>query len=191
MNWETLLCVGDSITIGSRSYLGYPEYCGGFLSDETKKNWNVLNHAVAGYTTIDLVRSVDRSYNHLKSAKPDIATILIGTNDLKSSTSLKLFKLTYDQLVVKMRLLVGNKNLVLVAIPRLMNDVMLPYNIGMNAMVDQYNSIIREIAQEHGLKYLELKFDATYFYDGVHLNEQGSEQIGLQLSDFILGLRRG
>lgn len=191
MNWETLLCVGDSITIGSRSYLGYPEYCGGFLSDETKKKWNVLNHAVAGYTTIDLVRSIDRNYNHLKSAKPDIATVMIGTNDLKSNTSLKLFKLSYELLVVKMRLLIGNANIVLVAIPKLMNDVMLPYNIGMNTLVDQYNVIIREIANENGLRHMELSLDASCFYDGVHLNEEGSEHIGKQLSDFVLALRRG
>lgn len=41
MNWETLLCMGDSITIGSRSYLGYPEYAGHYLSTETNKKWNV------------------------------------------------------------------------------------------------------------------------------------------------------
>ncbi len=190
MNWETLLSVGDSITIGSRSYLGYPEYCGWFLSGETKKKWNVINHAVAGYTNIDLVRSIDKNYQNLKSAKPDIATILIGTNDLKSNTSLKPFKLTYEQLVIKIQLIVGNNNIVVIEIPKLMNDVMLPYNIEMNSLIVEYNKIINSIARENGLKHIELSYSESLFYDGVHLNELGSENIGMQLSNYILKLRR-
>jgi len=190
MNWETILSLGDSITIGSRSYLGYPEYCGAFLSKETKKNWNVLNHAVAGYTTIDLVRSIDKQYSQLKSAKPDIATILIGTNDLKANTSLKLFKITYEQLVTKTRLIVGSSNIILIDIPYLMNDVMLPYNIGMNKLVKEYNQIICSIANENNLRRMELQYDDSFFFDGVHLNEYGSEEIARQISHFILTLRR-
>lgn len=190
MNWETLLSVGDSITIGSRSYIGYPEYCGWFLSNETKKKWNVINHATAGFTTIDLVRSIDKNYDNLKSTKPDIASILIGTNDLKSNTSLRLFRLTYEQLVTKVRLIVGTNNIVLIEIPKLMNDVMLPYNIEMNNLIVEYNKIIISIAQEKGLKHIELTYNDKLFYDGVHLNEEGSENIGMQLSNFILKQRR-
>lgn len=189
MNWETLLCTGDSITIGSRSYIGYPEYCGDFLSRETKKNWNVLNHAVAGYTTIDLLRSIDKNYYNLKSAGPNLATILIGTNDLKSDTSVELFEIAYGLLVTKIRLIVGNVNVVLIEIPKLSNGVMLPYNIKMNSMITEYNKVIRSIANKNGLHCIELYCEDSFFYDGVHLNELGSKQVGKQLSDFILKLR--
>jgi lysophospholipase L1-like esterase len=190
MNWETLLCVGDSITIGSRSYLGYPEYCGNYLSDDTNKKWNVINHAVAGFTTIDLTRSIDKNYYNLKSAKPDIATILIGTNDLKSNTSNEIFKISYELLVTKVRLLLGNNNVILIEIPLLMNGVMLPYNIGMNKQISDYNKIIKSIAKENGLLLTQLICEESFFYDGVHLNELGSSEIGLQISDYILKLRR-
>lgn len=184
------MCLGDSITIGSRSYLGYPEYCGAFLSVETSKKWNVLNHAVAGYTTIDLSRSVDREFANLKDARPEIATILIGTNDLKIQTSARLFRMAYEQLITKVRLVVGNTNVVLIEIPLLMNNVMLPYNIGMNKMVSDYNEIIGQLAYENSLGLLKLNYDESCFYDGVHLNENGSEMIGKQLSDFVLKSRR-
>jgi lysophospholipase L1-like esterase len=189
MNWETLLSLGDSITIGSRSYLGYPEYCGNFLSNETKKNWNVINHAVAGYTTIDLCRSIDKVYFNLKNAKPDIGTILVGTNDLKSKTSPKIFKISYEQLVTKLRLILGNNNIILIEIPKLINGVMLPYTIGMNELVEEYNKIIFSIAQENGLMYVKLEYKADLFFDGVHLNELGSEVVGKQISNYILKLR--
>jgi len=191
MNWETILCTGDSRTIGSRSYIGYPEYCGDFLSQETNKNWNVINHAVSGYTTIDLARSIDKNYYNLKSAKPDIATLLIGTNDLKFNTTVSLFEISYNLLLTKIRLLVGNTNVILIEIPKLRNGVMLPYNIGMNALISEYNKIIRLLAKKNGLHCLELSCEDSFFYDGVHVNESGSEAIGKQLSDFILKLRRG
>ena len=129
MNWETLLSIGDSITIGSRSYLGYPEYCAGFLSERTNKKWNVLNHSIAGFTTIDLARFLDESMANLKSSKPDIATVLIGTNDLKGITSFKIFRLAYELLITKVQLIVGSKNIILIEIPLLREGVMLPYSI--------------------------------------------------------------
>lgn len=190
MNWETLLSLGDSITIGSRSYLGYPEYCGNYLSKETNKHWNIVNHAVAGYTVIDLARSIDANYWNLKAAKPDIITLLIGTNDLKSNTSESVFKATYELLVTKARLIVGNKNIILIEIPKLMNGVMLPYNVEMNKTVDMYNTIIRSIADDNGLYCTSLEYEAQMFFDGVHLNESGSDAIGKQISDYILNLRR-
>lgn len=149
-----------------------------------------LNHAVAGFTSIDLVRSIDKEYNNLKIAKPDIATILIGTNDLKSNTSLELFEITYELLVTKSRLIIGNSNILLIKIPKLINGVMLPYNIGMNDLISEYNKIISFIANRNQLNCLELNYEDSYFYDGVHLNELGSNEIGRQLSDYILKLRR-
>ena len=189
MNWETLLSTGDSITIGSRSYLGYPEYCAGFLSERTNKKWNVLNHSIAGFTTIDLARFLDENMANLKSAKPDIATILIGTNDLKGSTSSKIFRLAYELLITKVQLIVGSKNIILIEIPLLRDGVMLPYLIGMNEVVKEYNLIIQEICKTNNFHCLTLDCNDEYFYDGVHLNELGSEAIGRQVSNYILELR--
>ncbi|NQV02922.1 MAG: hypothetical protein HQ542_09770 [Bacteroidia bacterium] len=53
MNWETLISFGDSITIGARSYLGYPEICGDLLENILNKDWHVINHARNGFTTIN------------------------------------------------------------------------------------------------------------------------------------------
>ncbi|MBL7912533.1 MAG: SGNH/GDSL hydrolase family protein [Bacteroidia bacterium] len=189
MNWETLLCVGDSITIGSRSYFGYPEYCANFLAKKTNKSWNVLNHAVAGFTTIDLARSIDKSFANLKDAKPDIATILIGTNDLKSNLLPEMFKIAYEQLVVKVQLIVRTNNIMLIEIPKLTDGVMLPYNIEMNKTIIEYNKIVQEIANKNKLIYVQINSNVNHFYDGVHLNETGSEYFGSELADRILKLR--
>ena len=189
MNWETIICFGDSITIGSRSYLGYPEYCGQYLSEKTNKNWNVINHAVAGFTVIDLVRSIDINFLNLKECKPEIATLLIGTNDLKSPTSIDIFRTAYELVVIKIQLIMGNNNIVLFEIPNLIDGVILPYKTDMNKMIGNYNEVIREITETKGLILSKMECNSNQFFDGVHLNEFGSKNWGLQLSNLIMKLR--
>ncbi len=65
MNWETLMCFGDSITIGARSYCGYPEYTGFSLQKELGNYWNVINHAISGHTAIDLNRYITVNFHNL------------------------------------------------------------------------------------------------------------------------------
>ncbi len=189
MNWETLLCLGDSITIGSRSYLGYPEYCGDYLVKTTQKDWNVINHATAGFTTIDLVRQIDKKIAALRAFKPDFASVLIGTNDLKNNTSVSDFKIASQQLLVKVTLIVGSTNFVLVEIPKLMEGVMLPYRLEMNHLVDQYNTIIHQLAVDKKIEVIKFTNDPSYFYDGVHLNPLGSSKWGTELGGYITNLR--
>lgn len=189
MNWETLLCLGDSITIGARSYMGYPEYAGANLEKSTQKKWNVINHAVSGYTTIDLARYVDSDWSHLSQMNPEIISIMIGTNDIKTNTDEKDFEIAYKLLIVKARLLQKNSNIILFKIPQLENGVMLPYTIEMNQKIDHFNTIISNIAEEENLMLHKFTQQEDFFYDGVHLNNEGSANWGNQLADFILNLR--
>jgi lysophospholipase L1-like esterase len=189
MNWETLLSLGDSITIGSRSYLGYPEYCGHFLKKETNKDWNIINCAIAGFTSIDLARYMDKNWTNLKQTEPSIVSIMIGTNDIKFETSVEDFEIAYSQIVLKANLLVRSKNIILTKIPLLQNGVMLPYTIKMNYLIKNYNEIILEIAREKSLIILEMPESEKLFYDGVHLNSEGSKVWGKNLCDKIIGLR--
>ena len=189
MNWETIMTLGDSITIGARSVLGYPEYCGDFLASKTAKNWNVVNHAVSGYTSIDLCRSVTQNFVNLQSFKPEVITILVGTNDLKKNISLEDFQIAYKQLIIKSRLIIRNSNIILLQIPELMQGVMLPYSISMNQNLKKYNDIIEDLASQMGI--MTEKFDAKpeHFYDGVHLNDSGCKIWGEQLGNFVLNHR--
>ncbi len=59
MNWESLLCMGDSITRGARSYLGYPEIAADMLTKSTRVAWTSWNFAWNGYRAVDLLRAVD------------------------------------------------------------------------------------------------------------------------------------
>jgi lysophospholipase L1-like esterase len=186
MNWETLLSIGDSITIGARSYAGYPEYTGAMLEKKIGNKWMVINHAVSGYTAMDIQRHVTHSFSNLKQFAPGIVTILAGTNDVKLNTDPEDFRIAYSQLVLKAMMLSVNKNVVLIRIPSFPRNVSYPYNYQMNARVEVLNNIIAEIAKDHWLRVMQLDIAEGDLCDGVHLSPQGSKHAGEQLADFIM-----
>lgn len=189
MNWETYIALGDSITIGARTYLGYPEFTGAILEDTLSKDWNVINCAVSGFTAIDLARYIDNNYSNLVQHKSSITTILIGTNDLKSGTSLNDYEIALSQIIVKSKILTQNSNVVILKIPELQEGIMYPYNIEMNAKVAELNKSIENLAKKHNVKTLSLNVKKEDFFDGVHLNNTGVKNIGYQVSSFILSER--
>jgi lysophospholipase L1-like esterase len=185
MNWETLLCLGDSITIGARSYLGYPDYAADFLKQKTNKQWLAVNYAVSGYTTIQLARHIVSNYDSLLELKPLLTTILIGTNDVKIGTDLELYKIALNQTILLAKLLTLNKNVILFKIPQLGKGVMYPYTIDMNQSIDTFNIVIEELAHEHNCQLVTLPIQDEDYYDGVHLTENGSKKVAQFLADFI------
>lgn len=186
MNWETLMCLGDSITIGARSNCSYPEYAADALEAEIGNHWLVINHATSGFTTIDLSRSVTNNFNNLKNFHPSIITILIGTNDVKTNTTGEDFSIALNQLILKAKLIAQNNNVVLFTIPHFPEGIMYPYTYAMNAKTEEFNSIIKSLSQTHGIRTASFDLQAADMFDGVHLNNEGSKKAGKQLSEYIL-----
>lgn len=186
MNWETLIAFGDSITYGARSYLGYPEICGYLLEKSLDKNWHIINHAKNGFTTIDLVRSITYEMTNYKENFPSLIIAMIGTNDVKLGTRGKDFEIAYKQLIVKMKLLSVGSNIILLKIPRFTKKVFYPYNFSMNEKVKSFNIMIDEMASHYDLRTYEFTFEDDDYFDGVHLNNKGSETAANQLSEYIL-----
>ena len=184
MNWETLLCLGDSITIGARSYMGYPEYAGFELEQKLSKNWNVINKSKSGLKTIDLCRMMDEDYQNHKAQAPSIITILTGTNDVKCDVSTENFNIAYSQLITKARLI--SQNIVLIKIPVFTKGIMYPYTYEMNDTITAFNDIIDELAKNNNVRVLDFDWQEDWLYDGVHLNEKGSKSIGKALAEYIL-----
>lgn len=186
MNWETYLALGDSITIGARTYLGYPELVGNKLSEKLEKQWNIINHAVSGFKAIDLARYIDLHFHTLKEQKPSVSSILIGTNDIKENTTTEDFSIALNQVILKSKLLTINKNVLILKIPEFHKGVMYPYSIDMNIKVTQFNNIIEKLAEINGLRVLEMHHTVADFLDGVHLNRNGIEHFSDQISKYIL-----
>jgi lysophospholipase L1-like esterase len=185
MNWETYLAFGDSITIGARTYLGYPEIVGHQLSIKLNKQWNVINHAVSGFKAIDLARYIDLNFASLKLHQASVITILIGTNDVKENTTLTDFRIALNQIFIKAKLL-NNKHVIVFHIPAFHEGIMYPYKHEMNNTIFDFNKAIAEIAAQHQIRCFEFKHTIEHFVDGVHLNHNGNENFANQISAYIL-----
>jgi lysophospholipase L1-like esterase len=186
LNWETLLCLGDSITIGSRSYLGYPEYCGDLLTKTLGKQWNVINHATAGHTTADLLRSLHLDWMSYKAMFPGLVTLMIGTNDVKNKVPAHRVRAAYEQVVLKARLMSVSNHVLLIQIPTFPPKLLYPYTFSMNDQVAEHNQMVADMAHQHGLRTFAFQLEEDDFFDGVHFTESGSEKAGRQLADLIL-----
>jgi lysophospholipase L1-like esterase len=186
MNWETYIAFGDSITIGARTYLGYPELVGDKLSKTLSKQWNVINHSVSGFKAIDLARYIDLHFYTLKEQQSSISSILIGTNDIKEKTTIEDFKIALNQIIIKTKLLTVNKNVLLFSIPTFHKGIMYPYSIEMNDTICKFNEIIHQLAKEHNLRVLDIEHTEHDFVDGVHLNREGLESFSEQITSYIL-----
>jgi lysophospholipase L1-like esterase len=186
MNWETYLAFGDSITIGARTYLGYPELTGNTLGIRLSKQWIVINHAVSGFKAIDLARDIDKNFSSLKEHKACLSSILIGTNDIKENTSIDDFRVALNQVILKTKLLTVNKNVIILAIPEFHKGVMYPYLMDMNETIAKFNVVISELADHHTIRMLKLEHTEKDFTDGVHLNRDGIANFSNQLSKYIL-----
>jgi lysophospholipase L1-like esterase len=186
MNWETLLAFGDSITIGARTYLGYPEYAANLLSQATQKHWNAVNFAKSGITAIELNRMITAEFSNLQSQHPDLITLLIGTNDLKNGTSPQDFRIACEQILIKAKLICPSNNVLIFQIPVLQNGVKYPYSLSMNQQIPQFNTMLQQMALAFHCRYGSFQLTEKDFCDGVHLNEQGVQRAGEQLAQTIL-----
>lgn len=166
--------------------MGYPEICGDILGKKLEKKWHVINHSTNGFTTIDLVRSINPILENYKNCFPGLITVMIGTNDIKSNVGVDDFEMAYRQLIIKLRLLSINDNIILLKIPRFTQKVFYPYNYSMNDIVKRFNEKIDMYSKENNLRCFEFVFEDDDYFDGVHLNKKGCFTAALELSEFIL-----
>jgi len=167
MNWETLLSFGDSITFGARSYLGYPELCGDILGKKLEKSWHVINHAVNGYTTIDLVRSIDPNLDNFRNCYPSIITVMIGTNDISGGKVPEGYREGLQKVI--------DKCVAARCIP-ILNTI--PPKRGAMKAVEEANGIIRELATKNQVPLVDyygeiLKRRPGESWDGTLIDADG------------------
>jgi len=180
------MCFGDSITIGARSYCGYPEYAGNYLEKELGNKWNIINHAISGYTAMDLHRYITNNFANLSAFTPSIVSVMIGTNDIKNNTSCEDFEIAYNQVLIKAKLIAMKRNVLMIKIPYLPQKVMYPYNFKMNEKITVFNEMLSAIAEDHKVRIAEFRISEEELFDGVHLNDLGSKNFGKQLAEYIL-----
>lgn len=153
--------IGDSMT-------DYGEFQESFL-DEVVLNRGIRN---------DVSKGVLDRLDEVVSRNPDEAYLMIGVNDIRYGTDIEDFETNIMAIVDAF----DGKN------TKLFIQSILPVNNGLygnkisNEKVKEFNEVLKRIADENGLPYIDLhvhfedrsgQLDKRFTIDGLHLNGEG------------------
>ena len=91
-NHIVYLALGDSYTIGtgaSHESRNFPSLLAVHVQETTRREVEVVNPAVNGFTTIDLLA---KELGYITDLKPDLVSVLIGVNDLVQGRSAQQYR---------------------------------------------------------------------------------------------------
>lgn len=159
-----LVTLGDSLTYGQGAdnfEESYPYLLAKDLAGE-KQAVDLLPLAYPGDTTADLIK------NYLEDAvasKPDIATVLIGVNDMHNRISLPEFKANYQKIINALKTN-PNTKIYLISMPFIgdQNLMFPPYQNYFFEQTQKYNEVIKTLAQENQVEYLDITTDTVELF---------------------------
>ncbi len=155
--------IGDSIT----DYGEFQEY----FPDEVVLNRGIRN---------DSAKGVLKRIQEVVDRNPKEAYLMIGVNDIRYKTDANDFESRVNEIIDSFE---GKET-------RLFIQSILPVNNGLfgnevtNEKVKKFNEILRRIADENGIEYIDLhpsftdksgQLDKKFTVDGLHLNGKGYE----------------
>ena len=177
MLYGTILCLGDSMTFGARSPIGYPEYLGPMMS-RSNVEWVALNRGISGQTTRQILDRAPAAVQQLNSfSGPKWCVVMAGTNDSKGrGLPLHEWEMLYRQ-ILHWPLRFGIP-LALCTYPSVDHKMMPDFSATSNKWLSEASSRVRnivdELEQKNTVSLVELEgFPVEYLCDGVHLNKGG------------------
>ena len=157
--------LGDSLTagVGTTNYeQSYPYIFAEKISTGSK-SLTLYDRAYPGARTSDVIK------NLLSTAitdQPDVVTVLVGANDIHDHTSEKEFSQNYQYILTQLKTKTKAK-IFAVSIPYLgTNNLLLPpYNTYFKNRTVKFNLIIKKLAEENNIKYIDLYTPTENFFD--------------------------
>ena len=184
MIWNEVVCLGDSLTYGARDRYGrsYPAELGKILTHKTGEFYICHNYGINGETSSDLLR---RSWNILKSNTDSrIGLLLVGTNDTKIPTPLKIYEDNLRQIICSIKA----KGMIPIVgtLPALSFT---PYYAKNRDYINKYNEVIKNLSSSLGFDMCEMANMEKYLIDGVHFTHEGYKEMAKRWSESILSLK--
>ena len=176
MNYQNIVCYGDSQTNGARTYTSWPHYLALEMEKRDGKCWNVIERAVNGYTAKDLLKLIQMDNI------PDCyqACVMIGTNDCKISTD----PTTYMQYMHRINTALKVKGItpLFASIPPIyLTGGDWPYiKDAKKHRLELNNSLILL-----GLGGVKTKLKQDCYEDAVHFNDKGNRTVAKLFAEAI------
>jgi len=185
--WECVLCLGDSLTYGARDEYGrgYPAELADMLHERDGRTWICLNEGINGERSSDLLRRASRVL--LSRKNETIITLLIGTNDSKDPpTPAEIYRRNVAQ-VLRIGSVSGHR-FVVGLLPRFGKRMNTPYDHKNSSYIDTYNSVLRQLVQEHSLASVDFTDMGEMTVDGIHFGNAGYREMAKRWADTIVRL---
>jgi lysophospholipase L1-like esterase len=184
MNYQKIVCWGDSQTSGARTYGCYPLYLGRFLNEETRYAWRTINLSTNGHTVRDLWFRLSNELATLHDVYQ--SCILIGTNDVGHGSPLELFEEYYRQVLTALRLS-GIHVAFCGEIPPIFPDGHAFFPAESAERRDAYNACVRKVVGANPIARLVPfpQLSADCYSDPVHLNEKGNQAVARAFAQAI------
>ncbi len=189
-------CVGDSNTDGWPGELNYTPYTE-YLQKKLGSSYKVMNYGKFNTTvtfSMDDPFIYNEVYRKALSSKPDIVTIMLGSNDCKDynwNAHGRDFKKDFVSLVDIFAKLATEPRIVLCTPPPILPDNYYKLNSGI--MENNVAPAIRETAEEKGLELIDVnrtisQMDdlALFDKDRLHLNKKGHETVSDIIYPYII-----
>lgn len=184
MNYQRVVCWGDSQTYGARTYGCYPLHLVRLLNRDTRYIWNALPLCQNGHTVRDLWFRLCEDLLRVKDTCQ--ACVLIGANDVGNQTPLPLFQEYYKQALDALAIS-GFRVVHCGEIPAIFPDGHAYFSSDTEGRRQDYNSVIDEIVTESTIARL-VRFPElgdSHFVDPVHFSEDGNIAVATSFAESI------
>lgn len=150
------LALGDSYTIGtgaSHESRNWPSLVAARIEGATRRRVELVNPAVNGFTTVDLIA---KELGYISDLKPDLVSVLIGVNDLVQGRRLEQYRESlveiYDAIPRKAKTAaVSIPNWSIVPAARDFGD---PSRL--RAVTEEFNEVAHREATSRGFMWIDL-----------------------------------
>lgn len=181
--------IGDSITNFSVSGANYPEHLDEMLGEDYAiLNFGEANHAAQASS--DYPYGTTEFYEESLDSEPDIVLFMLGTNDSKANNwaGAEAFKEEYTELLEDYLELESVSRVILASPPSVFLNNMIEGGIN-SANVASIREVVREVAEEYDLEFVDMHEVTAghdeWFFDGIHPNPEGAEQIARRFYEQI------
>lgn len=181
----TYVALGDSLTNGAgvtKHDESYPYLIGEKIAGSNKKVI-LKNASYPGVKTEDLINSL---LEPAIAMQPDVVTILIGVNDIHNHITKEKFEVNYRHILERLTKGTSAK-IYIINIPLIGSNtaILPPLNLYFEAETKKFNAIIKKLATEYNLTYIDLysptkellrKDGSHYSADSFHPSSAGYKE---------------
>ena len=193
---KRVACIGDSLTWGfslpDPRRQSYPS----LLQERLGEDYVVRNFGCNGASVrcdahLPYVETL--AYGESRAWNPDIVLLMLGSNDVTPwDWDAAAFRRDYERIVASYRELPSPPRIILLAPIRMFRVMGCTLGgLSPETLEEGVRSVIREVAGECGLPCIDLVdlfTDASYCYDGVHPDVEGTRLMAEEISSKIQGL---